>query len=110
MLTADGRVVLCDWNWPRLAAPWIDLVGLLLSVHGDGLDADAIVRVNPLTHGVDPRSIDSFLAVLWCYFTTVSDEPPPATSPYLRQFQRLQGEWALSWLAARGAVPHPPGG
>jgi aminoglycoside phosphotransferase (APT) family kinase protein len=104
LLTDDGPVVICDWNWPRLAAPWIDLVGLLVSVHGDGLDADAIIRANPLTRDVEPRSIDAFLAILWFYFTTAADEPAPATSPYLRRFQRLQGEWVLSWLATRGAV------
>jgi hypothetical protein len=105
LLTDDGRVVVCDWNWPRLAAPWIDLVGLLLSVHGDGLDADAMVRANPLTRDADPRSLDAFLAVLWFYFTTAGDEPAPAASPYLRQFQHVQADWVLSWLTARRAVP-----
>ncbi len=105
LLADDGRVWICDWNWPLLGAPWLDLVGLLLSVHGDGLEADAIVTSHPLTAEVDPRSIDAFLAGLWLYFTTAGDQPVPTASPYIRDFQKLQAGWTLSWLRKRGALP-----
>src|SRR5674476_1387581 len=42
LITDDGQVLVCDWSWLALAAPWVDLVGLLVSVHGDGLDAEVI--------------------------------------------------------------------
>jgi aminoglycoside phosphotransferase (APT) family kinase protein len=104
LITDEGRAMICDWNWPRRGAPWLDLVGLLFSVHSDGLDADAIVRTNPLTRDVEPRSIDAFLAAIWLYFTTRSGQPAPEFSPHLREFQRLQGEWVLSWLRSRGGL------
>jgi hypothetical protein len=104
LITGDDRALICDWNWPRRGASWLDLIGLLFSVHGDGLDADEIVRTNSLTRDVEPQSIDAFLAALWLYFTTQGDQPAPEFSPHLREFQRLQGDWVLSWLRSRSAV------
>jgi len=45
LMTDDGGVLVCDWNWLALAAPWVDLVGLLVSVHGDGLDAELMLAI-----------------------------------------------------------------
>jgi aminoglycoside phosphotransferase (APT) family kinase protein len=39
---AGGRTWICDWNWLSLGAAWTDLVGLLITAHADGLDADTV--------------------------------------------------------------------
>jgi len=100
-LLADGRALLCDWNWPVVGAAWVDTVLLLISAHGDGLDADAILENRPLTRDVDPDSIDSVLALITGFFLERRDQPVPNSSPYLRVHQSWYAEATWSWLAAR---------
>lgn len=101
LVTTDGRVLLCDWNWPAVGAAWLDTVLLLVGARGDGLDVDALLARLPLTRDVPPESIDSFLALVAGYFWRQGDERVPPTSPYLRDFQRWQGDVAWAWLAER---------
>ena len=107
LLDADGVVWICDWNWPMLAAPWLDLVTLLIAAFGDGVDADRIIAEHPLTRDLDPRSIDSWLANLWLYFTTRMEDEVPAFSPHLRDHQAWYAEATRGWLAHR--LSHPAG-
>lgn len=101
ILTADGRALLCDWNWPGLGPAWLDVVSLLVSVHGDGLDADALLASNPLTAGADPDHIDAWLAAL-CGFMLESDtRPAPSSSPHLGTHRRWYAAAAWTWLAER---------
>ncbi len=92
--------MVCDWNWLMLAAPWVDVVGVLVSAHGDGLDAQEIVRTHPLTARVPDRSIDSFLAALAGYLVHAAARPAQ-TSPWLREHQAWWRDAALSWLSLR---------
>ena len=92
LLVTEGRVYLCDWNWPVLGAAWIDTVCLLMTAHGDGLDADAVLAERRLTRTVDPDSIDSLLALFCGYFLARRDEPVPHSSPYLRVHQDWYAE------------------
>lgn len=101
LLAADGRVLLCDWNWPVVAAPWLDTVLLMVGPRGDGLDVDELLARLPLTRDVPPAHVDAFLALLVGYFWKQADERVPPTSPYLRDFQRWQGDVVWAWLAAR---------
>ncbi|MGH3627096.1 MAG: phosphotransferase family protein [Sciscionella sp.] len=101
LITDAGQVYLCDWNWPLLGAPWVDLVCLLCSAYGDGLDADALLRRHPLSQDVDPRSVDALLANLWLYFAVVRHHEVPASSPYIRVHQAWYAEVIGRWLAAR---------
>ena len=100
-LIAAGRALLCDWNWPVVGAALVDTVLLLISAHGDGLDADAILASRPLTRDVDPDSIDSLLALITGYFLERRDQPVPNSSPYLRAHQSWYAEGTWSWLTAR---------
>jgi aminoglycoside phosphotransferase (APT) family kinase protein len=100
-LLAGDRALLCDWNWPVVGAAWIDTVLLLVSAHGDGLDADAILGERSLTRGVDPAHVDSFLALIAGYFLERRDQPVPNSSPYLRANQDWYAEATLSWLSRR---------
>lgn len=101
LLLADGRALLCDWNWPAVGAPWVDTVLLLISVHGDGLDADAVLRRRTLTRDVPGDAVDTLLAVMAGFFLERRDQPVPNSSPYLRVHQSWYAEACWSWLAAR---------
>lgn len=100
LLTGDGAL-LCDWKGPVAGAAWIDTVSLLISAHGDGLDADAVLARRPLTRDVDADDIDAFLALIAGYFLERRDQPVPNSSPYLRAQQSWHAEAAWSWLTAR---------
>lgn len=101
LLLGGGRAVLCDWNWPVVGAPWIDTVLLLISVHGDGLDADELLAARPLTREVPADDVDSLLALIAGYFFERRDEPVPNSSPYLRLHQSWYAEATWSWLSQR---------
>lgn len=105
LIDGDHRVWICDWNFPLLAAPWIDVVTIALAAYGDGLDADAELHRNPLTRDVPARSVDALLANLWLYFTTRMSHPVPEFSPHLRDHQRWYAEVTQRWLQARLAGP-----
>jgi len=100
-LLAGGHALLCDWNWPVVGAAWVDTVLLLISAHGDGLDADAILASRPLTRDVDPDSINTLLALIAGFFLERRDQPVPNSSPYLRVHQSWYAEATWSWLTAR---------
>jgi Ser/Thr protein kinase RdoA (MazF antagonist) len=97
----DGRVWIVDWNWPVVGAAWFDLVTLLISAHGDGIDTDELLARSPLTADVDPHAIDAMIALLYGYFVTASLEPALKTSPYLRQHQDWYARATARWLASR---------
>jgi hypothetical protein len=101
LLGDDGQVWICDWNWPMLAAPWLDLVTVLIAAYGDGLDVESVLIRHPLTRDVEPRSIDAWLANLWLYFTTRMEQEVPHGSPHLRDHQAWYAEVTRRWLAQR---------
>ena len=101
LLTANGSALLCDWNWPALGPAWLDAVWLLVSAHGDGLDADEVLARHPLTREADPEEVDGWLAMLCGFMLEARDRPVPPTSPYLRVHARWWSEAAWSWLAQR---------
>ncbi len=100
LLTPDGQVLVCDWNWLTLAAPWVDLVSLLISAHGDGLDADAILGEH-LHRAVPARAVNAFLAALGGYFLQRAAQPPLPHSPWLRVGQAWWRDATMSWLMVR---------
>ena len=101
LLAEDGRVLLCDWNWPSLGAAWLDTVFLMIGPRGDGLDVDAVLASSPLTADVPAEAIDIVLALIAGYFLMSAQQPVPSTSPHIRDAQRWQGEVCWGWLAER---------
>jgi hypothetical protein len=101
MLTADGRALLCDWNWPVVGAAWLDTVFLMIGPRGDGLDVDAILAASPLTRDVPGEAVDIVIALVTGYFLVSSALPVPSTSPHMRDAQRWQGEVCWGWLCER---------
>jgi hypothetical protein len=101
LLTADGRVLLCDWNWPMAGAAWLDSLFLLIGPRGDGLDVAAAIAASPLLSPVPAEHIDIVLALITGYFLKSAGEPVPPTSPFVRAAQRWQGEVCWDWLCER---------
>ncbi|MDN4174388.1 hypothetical protein QWY28_15600 [Nocardioides sp. SOB77] len=101
LLAADGRVLLCDWNWPVRGAAWFDTVALVIGPHGDGLDVDAVLARSPLTRDVPADHVDAVLALHAGYFLLMQDQPVPPTSPFLRTAQRWNAEATWDLLARR---------
>jgi hypothetical protein len=101
LLTTDGRALACDWNWPVLGPRWLDLVNLLVSAHGDGLDVEPHLAGRTLTRDLHPEQVDIWLAAFTGYMLARRTRPAPATSPHLRTLTDWQAEAAWSWLAQR---------
>jgi hypothetical protein len=100
LVTRTGAV-LCDWNWPATGPAWADTVMLLVSVAGDGLDADALLARRRLTRDVDPEHVDVLLALLCGYFLQARDRPSPSASPFVRIHQDWYAHASWDWLARR---------
>jgi thiamine kinase-like enzyme len=101
ILTPDGRAFLCDWNWPALGPRWLDAVDLLVSAHGDGLDADTLLAENALTADTAADDVDAWLAALCGFMLEADSRPAPASSPYLVPHRRWWAAATWSWLADR---------
>lgn len=101
LLAADGRTLACDWNWPGLGTDWQDAVDLLISAHGDGVDAEAALRGHDRLAATEPDHVDAWLAGITGFMLAASQRPVPPTSPYLRVHNRWTAEAAWSWLAQR---------
>jgi hypothetical protein len=108
LLTGDGRALFCDWNWPTVGAAWLDSLFMLIGPRGDGLDVDAVIAERPLLRDVPADDVDRVLAVICGYFLRHADEPVPATSPFIRDAQRWQGEVVWAWLAERRGWDEAP--
>ena len=101
ILGSDGRVWMCDWNWPVVGATWLDSLFVLIGPRGDGLDVEAVIAERPLLRDVPAEHIDIVLALLIGYFFKQRDEPVPPTSPHLRAHQSWQGDVCWAWLCER---------
>jgi hypothetical protein len=101
LFVADGRTLACDWNWPALGPAWLDLVVLLVSAHGDGLDVEPYLRGRDLTRDVPSEAVDAWLAALCGFMLSTRTRPVPPSSPHVRQHANWYAEAAWSWLAER---------
>ncbi len=101
VLVADGKARFCDWNWLVRGAAWLDTVFFLLEVHGDGLDADALLRQRRLTRDVPDDDIDAVLAGLAGFFKVFARGPVPPSSPHLRDHQQWNADVTWDWLSRR---------
>ncbi len=108
LLCADGRVLLCDWNWPVRGADWLDSVFLMIGPRGDGLDVEAALAAHSITADLPSEHIDIALALITAFFLKNADDPVPPTSPHIRDHQRWQGEVCWDWLSERRGWPRSP--
>jgi hypothetical protein len=101
LITADGRALVCDWNWPVRGCAWFDSFAALIAPRGEGVDVDEVMGRRRLLRDVPPESVDVMLALYVGYFLSACEQPVPPTSPHLRAHQRWQGEVCWAWLAER---------
>jgi hypothetical protein len=101
LVTADGRALFCDWNWPIAGAAWLDSLFMLIGPRGDGVDVEQVIASRPLLRDVPADHVDRVLALVAGYFLVSAAEPVPPTSPHLREAQRWQGEVVWDWLSER---------
>jgi Ser/Thr protein kinase RdoA (MazF antagonist) len=107
ILGTDGRVWVCDWNFPSVGPAWADPLCLAISCFGDGLDADALLAATGLVGPADTEAVDAALALLLGYFLHAGRQPPPDRSPYLRRHQAWYAAVVEDWLRARWGRPRP---
>lgn len=101
ILADDGRTLVCDWNWPALGPAWLDVVDLLVTAHGDGHDADAMLAAHPLAAGAASDHVDAALASLCGYMVEADSRPVPSSSPFLGTHRRWWAAATWSWLSRR---------
>jgi aminoglycoside phosphotransferase (APT) family kinase protein len=102
LLLTPGRVVVVDWPWAAIGAPWVDLLAMLPSVRMQGgPDPDAVLTGHPVARDADPEAINAVLAAHTGFFLWQAHLPPPPGLPTLRDFQAAQGSVALDWLRSR---------
>ena len=101
LIAADGRALICDWNWPVRACDWFDSFAALIGPRGEGVDVDAVMSRRRLLRDVPSESVDIMLALYVGYFLSACEQPVPPSSPHLRDHQRWQGEVCWEWLAER---------
>jgi hypothetical protein len=101
LIAADGRALICDWNWPVRGCDWFDSFAALIGPRGEGVDVEAVMSRRRLLRDVPAESVDIMLALYVGYFLSACEQPVPPTSPHLRDHQRWQGEVCWEWLAER---------
>jgi hypothetical protein len=111
LLTRD-RVLIVDWPWACVAAPWFDLLAMLPSVRMQGgPPPESLFDDHPVAKNADPESVTAVLIALTGYLVRQARQPAPPGLPTLRQFQGAQGRASLQWLQARvgwPGLPAPP--
>ncbi|MFI0941939.1 aminoglycoside phosphotransferase family protein [Streptomyces sp. NPDC021020] len=102
LLTPQGRVVIVDWPWACLAAPWYDLLLMLPSVRMQGgPPPEQIFARHEVGAGADPDAVTAVVAAFAGFLLGHARRPAPPGLPTLRAFQAAQGREALVWLRAR---------
>lgn len=104
LLLARDRVVVVDWPWACVGAPWLDLLLMLPSVRMQGgPDPEEVLASHPVAAGADRHAMTSALAAFAGMLTWQAHLPPPPGLPTLRAFQAAQATVALDWLHLRTA-------
>ncbi len=102
----DNQVLFAGWPHARLGAPFIDLLMLLSSAAASAIDAEPILRKQPLAAGTEPHTIDAVLAAHagFCLAGALSP-PPPGLQPVADAKIRI-GRAAIEGLARRLSSRH----
>jgi aminoglycoside phosphotransferase (APT) family kinase protein len=103
LVRPDGSVVVIDWPWAAVGAPWFDALTLLMNVRyfDPGSAVDAVMARHPAFTGLTAAAALRALAGLGGFFAEASTRPAPPGLPTLRRFQRDQAVATLGWLRER---------
>lgn len=100
LLTRD-QVRFVDWPWARRGAPFVDLVLLLASAAGDGIDPEPYLASSAAATAASPRDLTGVLAAHAGFCLAGAFEPAePGLEPIYAAKLEL-GTAALAWLARR---------
>jgi aminoglycoside phosphotransferase (APT) family kinase protein len=98
----DGDITFVDWSDACRGVGWFDLLAMLPSAQLEGAGkAESIFCSSELGRIADQHHVNVVLAAVAGFFVSRSLLPPPAEAPTVRDFQRVQGEVAVSWLRER---------
>jgi aminoglycoside phosphotransferase (APT) family kinase protein len=101
LLTAD-RVVVVDWPWASIGAPWVDMVLLAPSVAMQGgPEPDMLLRRSQAGGRAEGAAVNSVVGALAGYLVWQALQPAPPGLPTIRAFQAAQARIAVSWLRRR---------
>jgi aminoglycoside phosphotransferase len=101
VLRPDGGFVAVDWPSVRLGAPWLDLLCALPSIAMHGGGPPGVLWERHRFGRTDRDAVDVALAGFAGFVVGRSLQPAIPLLPTIREFQRVQGEIALTWLYER---------
>jgi aminoglycoside phosphotransferase (APT) family kinase protein len=102
LIRPDGRIVLVDWPWATIGAPWFDSVLLLVEVQlAGGHDIPARLRRIATDYGVDLRDLYGVIAALAGQCLDNGRRPAPVNIPNVRAFQRAQADALMPLLVEK---------
>lgn len=103
LLTDDGGVVVVDWPYAVIGAPWVDTLMLLPSVSAttSWVDLEQVWNAFKPARTADSDAVNAVLAALAGDLIYQSLMPAPQNVPGLRSQQRDMGRAALDWLLKR---------
>ena len=102
LIRSDGTVVVVDWPFAAVGAPWVDVLFMLPSVALDGGPfPDAVIDVLDPFAAVAEDAVNRVLAAITGFFVYRGTLPDPPGLPTVRAFQRAQGAVATHWLLRR---------
>lgn len=96
------QVWFIDWAHAGIAAPWVDLAGMIPSIAMEGgPPPQDIWALSPFAAEADSEAVTRFVVAFAGYFTWGARQPPPHGLPTLRPFMEAQGVHARAWARAR---------
>jgi hypothetical protein len=101
ILLAGERVLIADWPFASLGAPFIDLITFAASAAVAGIDADQLLAGREVSAGLDPYVIDAVLAAHAGFCVAGSLwQSEPELAPIIAAKAEL-GSAATAWLRSR---------
>lgn len=100
LIRDDGSVVVVDWPWACVGAPWFDVALLAPSVtmQGGPPPEQVLARCSS-SADVAPEGLAPTVVAFAGYFTWAALQPPAPGLPTVRAFQAAQGVIARAWAS-----------
>lgn len=101
LLDRHGHAWVLDWSRGARAAWWVDLVTFLVTLAGDGYDAEHLFHTSVTTTEIDADDVNAHLAALAGYWTNACHEFRSNRPHTVLNYQQRSGAGALTWLRQR---------
>ncbi len=90
-----------DWSRGCLGAHWVDLATFVLTLAGDGYNAEELFNQHAITRGVDSDKVNAHLASVAGYWNNAIREPRAGRPAALLDYQQRSAIGSLAWLRSR---------